>query len=67
MLAAAANVAIVIVAVTAVNVAIVIIPIAVIALVFVLRRLLVLSSRPLVVACCFASVVDIFAMCPSFG
>jgi hypothetical protein len=45
----------------------VIVPIAVVVLAFVLRRPLVLLSRRLVVACCFAFVAGIFAAHPSFG
>ncbi len=57
----------IVIVVNAVIVANVIVPNAVIALAFVLRRPLVLSSRRLVVACCFASVAGIFATRPFFG
>jgi hypothetical protein len=67
MLAAAADVVVIIIFVGTVIVAIVIVPVAVIALAFVLRRPLVLSLHRLVVACCFASVAGIFfAVHPSF-
>jgi hypothetical protein len=45
----------------------VIVPIAVVALVFALCHPLVLLSRWLAVASCFASVAGIFAVRPSFG
>ncbi len=67
MLAAAAGVVVVIIVVGVVIVADVIVPIAVVALAFGLRRPLVLLSRRLVVACCFASVAGIIATRPSFG
>jgi hypothetical protein len=67
MLAATADIFVVVIVVCAVIVPIVIVPIAVIALVFVLRRPLVLLSCQLVVACCFASVNGIFPAHPSFG
>jgi hypothetical protein len=57
----------VVIVVGMVIVADVIVPVAVIVLAFVLRRPLVLLSRRLVVACCFASVAGIFAAHPSFG
>ena len=57
----------VVIVVGAVIVVEVTVPIAVIALAFVLRRPLVLSSRWLVVACCFASVAFIFAVHLTFG
>ena len=57
----------VVIVVSTVIVANVIVPMAVIALAFVFRRLLVLSSLRLDVACCFASVAGIFAARPSFG
>ncbi len=67
MLAAPADVVVIVIVVGAVIVADVIVPIAVIALAFMLRCPLVLSSRRLVVACCFASVPGIFVVRPSFG
>ncbi len=66
MLAAAADVVVIVIIVGTIIVAVVIIPIAVIALAFVLRCPLVLLSRQLVVACCFASVTGIFSVSPSF-
>ncbi len=57
----------VVIVVGAVIVADVIIPIAVVALAFVLHHPLILSSRRLVVACCFTSVTGIFAAHSSFG
>jgi hypothetical protein len=56
----------VVIVVGVVIVADVIVPVAAVALAFVLRRPLVLLSRRLVVACCFASVAGIFAARPSF-
>jgi hypothetical protein len=64
MLAAAANiivVVVVVVVVAAVTITIGVIPIAVVALAFILRHPLVLSLHWLVVACCFASFICIFA------
>ncbi len=67
MLAAAADIVVVLVTVATVTVAIVIVPIAVVALVFELRCPLVLLSRQLVVASCIAYVPGIFAARPSLG
>ncbi len=67
MLAATADVVVVVIIVGTVIVADVIVPVAVVAMEFVLHRPLVLSSRRLVVACCFASIAGIFAARPSFG
>ncbi len=67
MLAAAANVVVLVNVVGAVIVSDGIVPVAVIVLAFVLRHPLVLSLHRLVVACCFASATGIFAMHPSFG
>jgi hypothetical protein len=66
MLAATANVVVVIIIVAAVTLAIVIVPVAVIALVFVLRCPPVDLLHLLVLACCFDSVTGI-AVHPSFG
>ncbi len=67
MLAAAANVVVVLIDVGAVIVGNVIVPVAVVVLAFVLRHPLVLLLRWLVVACCFDFVAGIFVACPSFG
>jgi hypothetical protein len=67
MLAAASDKVVIVVVVAAVTVNVVFVPVAVIALAFMFPRPLILSSRRLVVACCFASVAGIFAMRPSFG
>jgi hypothetical protein len=66
MLAAAVDVVVAVIFVVAVIIANVIVPFAVIALAFVQRRSLLLLSRQLVVACCFASVAGIYATHPSF-
>jgi hypothetical protein len=67
MLAAAANVVVIVIVVNAVTVAVVIVLVAVVALAFVLCHPPILSTRQLVVACCFASVTGIFVTHPSFG
>jgi hypothetical protein len=67
MLAAAANIIVIVVVVAAVTIAIVINPVAVIVLAFVLCGPPVLLLCQLVFACCFASVAGIFATCSSFG
>ncbi len=67
MLAAAANVVVLVIVVGTVIVGDGIVPVAVVVLAFVLHHPLVLLSRWLVVACCFASVAGIFAARPSFG
>jgi hypothetical protein len=67
MLAATADVVVVVIVVGAVIVADIIIPIAVIVLAFELRHPLVLLSCQLFIVCCFDSVAGIFAAPPSFG
>jgi hypothetical protein len=67
MLAATTNLVVFVIVVSAVIVGNCIVPVAVVVLAFVLRHPLVLSSRWLVAACCFASVAGIFAARPSFG
>jgi hypothetical protein len=64
MLTTTANVVVLVNVVGAVIVGNGIVPVAVVVLAFVLRHPLVLSSRRLVVACCFASVAGIFAADP---
>ncbi len=67
VLAATAELFVVVIVVGAVIVTIVILPVAVVALVFVLRRPLVLLLCQLVVISCFASIAGIFAAHPSSG
>jgi hypothetical protein len=68
MLAAAANVVVIVIVVAAITVTVAIVPIAVITLVIALcHPLILVSSRRLVVTCCFTSVAGIFAVHPSLG